>query len=513
MLKTLGRFESGTASALCMKCPNCRQRTPNESDNEFLRRRVVKTRGEASAVVRHPLAMLRISAGYSHARYAELVARTHADLGLGRMAARREKISRWESGRVEPELTAQFAIAHIHRVPREAVERLGWPRWLHAAIGEAPPEGRPWTLSVAAATLRDAAQSADVQSRTFLTLTGSAVTALTDAWLTAVNDDAPLLGRTGCRTETSTETIALLEGRVTALEATERQLDAPLLYPAAQAELRLITELLTNTNYDHSTGARLYLLAARVADRCGELATAFGDHASAERYALASLRATVIGPPELASFYLTSLAAHHLEAGDPRDTLHLVHVARSATERPSPSLTALFLAREARAHARLGESVAAADALDRAGAALSQGVDDEATPFFHGARRWLTPRWLDGVAGVAWLHLGKPQRALEYLTPLLDHGPPAGAATTHNAARGLLYMVAAHLANDELEGAIHHARRALNLLRTPPAHYVNQLCSVFAAHELTPAVRELFDEIAERKCSITGGSDDQGDTR
>ncbi|MGW1290569.1 hypothetical protein ACWD4N_45105, partial [Streptomyces sp. NPDC002586] len=31
--------------------------------------------------------------------------------------ARREKIARWESGKVTPETSAQLAIAHVHQIP------------------------------------------------------------------------------------------------------------------------------------------------------------------------------------------------------------------------------------------------------------------------------------------------------------------------------------------------------------------------------------------------------------
>lgn len=62
---------------------------------------------------RHPLTVVRASIDHKQAAYARLVAKAHADLNLGTPAARPEKISLWESGRVVPDLGAQFAIAHI----------------------------------------------------------------------------------------------------------------------------------------------------------------------------------------------------------------------------------------------------------------------------------------------------------------------------------------------------------------------------------------------------------------
>ncbi|EFL19771.1 predicted protein [Streptomyces sp. C] len=78
-----------------------------------------------------------------------LVAETHAALGLGQMAARREKVSRWESGRTIPEHSAQLAMAHIHHVPATEVCRLGWPHWLYLAR-QPGPRLRPWARRRAA---------------------------------------------------------------------------------------------------------------------------------------------------------------------------------------------------------------------------------------------------------------------------------------------------------------------------------------------------------------------------
>ncbi|PKV83013.1 hypothetical protein BX283_0502 [Streptomyces sp. TLI_146] len=99
--------------------------------------------------IRHPLALLREQKGMTHGAYAMLVAQTHAELGFGTMAARREKVARWESGRITPETSAQLAMAHLHGVPRTEVERLGWPDWLYTATGHSEVLSAPWTYGSA----------------------------------------------------------------------------------------------------------------------------------------------------------------------------------------------------------------------------------------------------------------------------------------------------------------------------------------------------------------------------
>ncbi|CAM5238109.1 hypothetical protein SXANM310S_03949 [Streptomyces xanthochromogenes] len=109
-------------------------------------------------MAQHPLAALRASVGLSHAAYAQLVADAHAALGFGPLAARREKVARWESGRTVPSPTTQLAIAHVHGVPESDVALLGWPMWLSpAGRAAASAEEQPWTAKAAAGRAREAA--------------------------------------------------------------------------------------------------------------------------------------------------------------------------------------------------------------------------------------------------------------------------------------------------------------------------------------------------------------------
>ncbi|MFJ4097692.1 hypothetical protein ACIPYS_39540 [Kitasatospora sp. NPDC089913] len=107
----------------------------------------------------HPLVALRTATGLSQSAYAQLIARVHAELGHGQMAARREKVSRWESGRITPELSAQLAIARIHGVDRDIVLRLGWPQWLPGATGDHALSGQPWNPQAAIGVTRATAEA------------------------------------------------------------------------------------------------------------------------------------------------------------------------------------------------------------------------------------------------------------------------------------------------------------------------------------------------------------------
>ncbi|WP_371656648.1 MULTISPECIES: hypothetical protein [unclassified Streptomyces] len=321
-------------------------------------------------MMQHPLAALRASAGITHPAYARLVADTHAELGYGPMAARREKVSRWESGGTVPELTAQLAIAHIHQVPEHEVRRLGWPHWLHLAAGDSALLTRPWDHSGAIEALRAEVQRADRHGPSHLALSGPFVHALAEQWRTAAKRSTPARATGAHRTLAGTTEWA--RARVEGLGRMTRTVSPAVLYPAARSDLSLLTTFLSGASYDSRTSGPLFLLAARVASLCAGLAISLGETAGAERHYLVAARAAMVaGKPEISAAYLAGVAYTHLLEGKPQDALCLIDAAQSALHRPGHHVAAILHLLGARAHALLGEAASCARSLDRAGAALA----------------------------------------------------------------------------------------------------------------------------------------------
>ncbi|GAA0595494.1 hypothetical protein [Streptomyces crystallinus] len=273
----------------------------------------------------HPLASLRRKEGLSHAGYAQLVARRHAELGFGSMAARREKIARWESGKVVPELTAQFTIARLHGVPRAEVLRLGWPHWLHIAAGESVPLCAAWTAEEALRSLRALSRSprtAALDDGSFTVCAGS-VDQLLARWQES--------SRTAC-SPLEHEGLPLSDATMTALEDRHRRLrqlcraEAPATGRVlADAELRTVTELLHTARYGPELGARLLAAAARAACLSGLLAYELGDQARAQTAYVAALRASVPAQDgELGLWALLLLAVQQAGQGAPANALRLL---------------------------------------------------------------------------------------------------------------------------------------------------------------------------------------------
>ncbi|WP_329403638.1 hypothetical protein [Streptomyces melanogenes] len=273
----------------------------------------------------HPLSLLRRKEGLSHAGYAQLVARKHAELGFGSMAARREKIARWESGKVTPELTAQFTIARLHGVPRSEVLRLGWPHWLHIAGGSSVPLGAPWTAEEALRSLHLLArpQQAPVLDDVLFTVCTAPLDQLVAHWLESFRTPPSPPEREGH--PVADVTVAALEGRhrqLRRLLPTEAPSASRLL---ADAELRVVTELLHTAGYGPESGARLLSAAARAACLSGLLAYELDDQARAQAAYVAAVRAAaLVHDHELGLWALLLLAAQQIGQGAPANALRLL---------------------------------------------------------------------------------------------------------------------------------------------------------------------------------------------
>lgn len=445
-------------------------------------------------MTQHPLALLRASLGLPSRAYSQLVAETHAKLGFGHMAARREKVSRWESGRTVPEIPAQLAIAHIHQVSEADVLRLGWPRWLYLPSGDALLLSLPWTREGAVDALHNTVHLTDPPDRSYLALSGDATSSLIAQWNAAVVT-APLLPQSCNGRRITSDTLTWLTSRLEALEKLVWTVSPAALYPSARSELGLVAELLSQHSYSQRTGAGLLLLSARSAGLCGRINISMGSSGRAERYFLAATRAAAAAEsPQLAAAYLAGVAHCHLNSGAPRDVCLLVEAARAAV-RPQPYLAALLHLLEARARARLGEASLSLRALDRAGITLTDHAAQEdrlACP----ATSHVDTHWATACAGVTWLHLDRPKQALEHLAPLFDDRDLSRFVCY--SSRELIFAVDALLALGEVEAAVHSACRAASLDRALPAETIRQYRTRFSAHRTVPSVRQFLDLLADR---------------
>ncbi|HEY3479726.1 MAG TPA: helix-turn-helix transcriptional regulator, partial [Streptomyces sp.] len=98
---------------------------------------------DSAAASSHPLAYVRRNHGWSYQDLARVIADHARALGVP-MAARREKVWRWEHWGVVPEADSQRALARALGIPAAELESRPWPRWLPAHGGM--PDCLPWTV-------------------------------------------------------------------------------------------------------------------------------------------------------------------------------------------------------------------------------------------------------------------------------------------------------------------------------------------------------------------------------
>ncbi|MGF1427264.1 hypothetical protein [Kitasatospora sp. LaBMicrA B282] len=446
----------------------------------------------------HPLAALRASLQLSQAAYARRVAETHRSLGFGALAARREKVARWESGRIVPELSAQLAIAHLHQVPAHDVHRLGWPGWLQLAADGAELLTRPLGTPAAVDVLTTPAVL-DGTNGHHLTVTGRVlVTQLRQA---AAALSAPRGSDAREATLLQPAVLDWLEQRLAALEVLEYGTTVPpeFVFTAARAEHQLVYSLLTAHGYAHALGRRLLALATRTSTLCAWTSGAVGEDARSERYSLAALRAAAAaGGRQNAAAAAVALAIRHMRVGTPQDVLSLVHGARAMLPRTPPRLAFMLHAKESHALARLGERSAAMVAMTGAERALA-GDAAGGGPVQDPTGALVDENFLSFSRGYLCLQLGLPGRALAYFTPLVEahRSSPSTAPVSPHAPLLLSHVVEAQLALDEPDAAVSTARRALGFHGDPPPSLVRQFRRLLSGNAGATAVREFLTEFAE----------------
>ncbi|MEU3458737.1 hypothetical protein ABZ721_02115 [Streptomyces sp. NPDC006733] len=407
----------------------------------------------------HPLSWIRAERGWTYQDVVDIVARR-----VGNMSARREKAWRWEHRGVVPDLETQQALASELGVPQAVLSASPWPGWL--PVGDRTTARVAWTPQDCVAALDATAGAALHDRRGFVVTAPGSAAAAAQRWLalaplawpdpatvpapasllTPVPGPAPEVApgpepgpapghtsgpapgpvplpvalpvslpaqRTGPSAVLDAPSdpgvpsvrpavLAALEERVPALRRMEAALGGGPVRAVADAELRLVTDLLARGPAARPGPAaaeppvrRLFALAGELAHLAGRACHDTGHEAAAERYWTAALSAAhAAGDRELGARVLAAVSLQCLGAGRPQEALTVARAARAGLAREAagdgrttspaaPPLTtgdapvsvrhssALLVARQARAHAVLGQADVSRRLLAAAGAVLT----------------------------------------------------------------------------------------------------------------------------------------------
>lgn len=361
----------------------------------------------------HPLAYVRSTRGWTHQDVADVIAATSSRLGLGGMAARREKIWRWEHRGVVPDRPSQQALAVAIGVPPERVESMPWPLWLPAGVDIRADFA--WTGEGSRAALNDTLEFAVHDRRGFLQLTGAALAAVAGSWATieAERVDAATAGG-----RLDDELLDWVERKIPWLRRLDDQMGGESLRQLVDAELRIVADLLNHASYTAGQAARLHAVAAELAQLAGWVSFDAGLHASAQRYYMTGLHAShTAGDRLLGANVLAGMSFQATLTGHPDDAVELARIARrSISSRTSPRVAAMLASREARGFAKGGDALSCANALNRAEEHLSRAIGTSSDPawvyYFDEAE-------LSAQTGACWVDLGRPRPALQVLDQAL----------------------------------------------------------------------------------------------
>ncbi|WP_433380039.1 helix-turn-helix domain-containing protein [Streptosporangium sp. CA-115845] len=417
-------------------------------------------------LIRHPLTYLRERRGWTLSDVAELVRRRS---GLN-MASHRQKIYRWEHHQVVPELAAQLAIATEVGVDAQTVLNLGWPSWLLTVDGTEPLD-QAWTPETAKQIMAGC-MGADTDRRGFLLLSGEETAELADAWAAVPTEK--IIDSSGGGT-VDTEVATWVENRIHQLWHLDDLVGGDYCLHLAQADLQLIARLLQGGRYRAAVKRRLYGAAGELLRFAGWCAFDGDRHAAAARYWHAGLRTSAAGGDTLTGAYILSLMAmQHTYAGDGRAAINLLHAARERIGPGAPhTVHAMLDAWQVRAHAVVGESRQAVEVLFRADDHWGRRDPDEDPPWIY----WMRQPSHTIEVGAGFVQLGRPDIAVR----LLEEGMAGrGIDYTRDTVLGLTAIADAQLDQDDLDGALDTARRAVELVTDVDSSRVADQLNAFA---------------------------------
>ncbi|WP_369780150.1 XRE family transcriptional regulator [Streptomyces sp. R33] len=430
----------------------------------------------------HPLAYRRSLKGQTRVDLANLICAAAQRRGL-RSGTDKHRVRKWEALGVTPEAETQVYIAEALQLPVELVDPDDWPNWLAGSDGGVVPFGPSSTVTALREALITAMER--LERRAFLTISGTAITALAAAW--ATGRGTPLAAQMEGGKLVGDDMVTLLENtsrQLNSLATDQRQHVSALV----DAHLATVTDLIAHGRYDRATGLRLHNLAAFLAQTVAWSRFDHGQHTAATKLWIAGLHsAHATNDPDLGAAMLGDLAYQAAWRKDHTTATGILQHALTRTEHP---------AARSLLHLRLARTLAAQNekrATLRALAAAEHHLGATSGRPLPAWCAWMSEADLAVDSGQALLDLGDTRRAHQLIAEGQALLPPARDKT-----RGvfLAYQAASHLGLKEPELAAHAASEALQLARrigAPRCEYlVQELLPDFQPYQHAPGVPELL---------------------
>jgi tetratricopeptide (TPR) repeat protein len=343
----------------------------------------------------------------------------------------------------------------------------------------------PQTPAGAVAALAAVVDADAMERRHFLALTGLTLTAVAHQWLfDPARVAASLLGK---RVDH-----ALVDDLERVAEARRRMDDAlggGTLLPSVREDLRLVVAMLNNAAYTEEVGKRLHGVAAEFGRLAGWLAYDADQHAQAQRYFIAALRAAhVSGDRAIGANILSFMSMQAYGSPTPQDAVTLAESALTSEKELTPAVAASLYSRLAVGAGYLGDATICKRAQHRSFELLAQSAPEVEPPWIY----WYGQADAHNYAGWSLLALGQPAEAEPYLRSAVAM---IGPGFTRDRSGMLLDLATARVGAGAVERACDTASEAAAAIRRLDSPRQRRLLTEFrstvASYARSSAVREF----------------------
>ena len=272
----------------------------------------------------------------------------------------RSTVARWERGVTDPRPWQRPELARQLKVtPEELYELLcegggaceGHRGGLEASLDV------PWDGGGTAEAAAQLSRGGHVERRTFLVLSGAALTAPAHQWLVHEPESLTSAMRGGSRI--SGKLVDRLPPMIADLRRMDDVAGGGSVLSMARSQFSWVSELLNQASYDEATGRKLLVTLAELGQLIGWAAFDDGQYGLAQRYYLVGLRAAHSANDQpLGAHILGCMAFQSTRYGDPAEGVTLAETALAGAGRGAPvSLLAVLYGRQAEALAGCHETI------------------------------------------------------------------------------------------------------------------------------------------------------------
>jgi tetratricopeptide (TPR) repeat protein len=263
----------------------------------------------------------------------------------------------------------------------------------------------------------------------------------------------------------------------------------------AHGELALIARLLRDGSYTATTGRQLYSLAAEASRQAAWDYFDQDNQAAARCCFETALRASAAAGDNVAGAYaLSFLAVQCYSTGQAQQAVSLLETARDSVKRMcSARMTAMLVARSARAHSKIGHRKTCARLLHQARAAFDRGPHPDDADVLY----WVTLGEIEMIAGSSALDLGDHNEAIRCLDAAIAADYRGDDQYPRSHAIYLARAAEAHLARHDLAAALERATHAVGCLggvdSARSASAITGLRAKLAPHAASRSVQDFLD--------------------